>query len=171
MRGRSALFRTLLVTLAPALLFALGCGGGGVEVEDVGTRAVVIGIDGADWRIIDGLIAEGGMPNVAALRERGAWGSIETLPDVLLSPVIWTSVATGKTAAKHGVSWFMVDSPDGTRVPVRSHNPQGEGDLEHPRREGSPRLGDRLVGHLCGGGRRRHYQKALEIAPNLKDLV
>ena len=58
------------------------------------------------------------MPNLAALRERSAWGPIETLHDIPLSPVIWTSVATGKTAAKHGISWFMVDRPDGTRVPV-----------------------------------------------------
>ena len=28
----------------------------------------------------------------------------------------------GKTAAKHGISWFLVDQADGTRVPVRSHN-------------------------------------------------
>jgi tetratricopeptide (TPR) repeat protein len=104
------------------LVVGLGCGDSGVEVEDVGTRAVVIGIDGADWKIIEGLIAEGGMPNLAALRARSAWGPIETLHDIPLSPVIWTSVATGKSAAKHGVSWFMVDQPDGTRVPVRSHN-------------------------------------------------
>src|SRR5262249_36781702 len=51
---------------------------------------------------------------------------IETLSDIALSPVIWTSVATGKTAAKHGISWFMVDQPDGTRVPVRSTNRKTE---------------------------------------------
>ncbi len=109
----------LLAFLGASLLWACG---GGVDVDDLGTRAVVIGIDGADWKIIDGLIEQGGMKNLAALRERGAWGPIETLHDIPLSPVIWTSVATGKSAAKHGVSWFMVDQPDGTRVPVRSHN-------------------------------------------------
>jgi len=31
-------------------------------------------------------------------------------------------VATGKSATKHGVAWFMVDRPDGTRVPVPSYN-------------------------------------------------
>lgn len=103
------------------LLVAVACGSG-VDVEDLGTRAVVIGIDGADWKIIDGLIEQGGMRNLAALRERSAWGRIETLHDIPLSPVIWTSVATGRSAADHGISWFMVDRPDGTRVPVRSHN-------------------------------------------------
>jgi tetratricopeptide (TPR) repeat protein len=82
----------------------------------------VIGIDGADWAVIDGLAAEGRMPHLAALRERGTSGPIQTLADIPLSPVIWTSVATGKTPAKHGITWFLVDQPDGTRAPVRSHN-------------------------------------------------
>ena len=64
-------------------------------------RAVVIAIDSADWRLIDPLIDAGRMPNLAALRERGSSGPIQTLVDFPLSPVIWTSVATGKTPAKH----------------------------------------------------------------------
>ena len=71
--------------------------------RDLGTRAVVIGIDGADWKIIDALVAEGRMPHLEGLRSRGVRGQIETLHDIPLSPVIWTSVATGKTAAKHGI--------------------------------------------------------------------
>ena len=111
--------RRLFATFA-CLPLAFACGG--VEVDKTGTRAVVIGIDGADWKIIEELAAKGEMQNLMGLRERGTWGPIETLNDIPLSPVIWTSVATGKTAAKHGVSWFMVDRSDGTRVPVRSYN-------------------------------------------------
>lgn len=85
-------------------------------------RAVVIGIDSADWRIVEPMIEDGRMPHLAALRERGTSGPIQTLVDFPLSPVIWTSVATGKTPAKHGITWFLVDRPDGSRVPVRSHN-------------------------------------------------
>ncbi|MCP4204902.1 MAG: hypothetical protein GY769_23585, partial [bacterium] len=104
--------RILLEILTAVLLISCGSD---VEVETTHTRAVVIGIDGADWKIIEALAAEGEMPNLMGLRERGTWGPIETLNDVPLSPVIWTSVATGKTPAKHGVTWFMVDQPDGTR--------------------------------------------------------
>lgn len=115
---------------AASALWVLALLGGcsrGPEVESIGTRAVVIGIDSADWKIIDEITAEsadggGGMPNLMRLRQEGAWGPLETLTDIPLSPVIWTSIATGKTAAKHGITWFMVDRPDGTRVPVRSHN-------------------------------------------------
>jgi tetratricopeptide (TPR) repeat protein len=82
----------------------------------------VIGIDSADWKLVDALVAQGRMPHLASLRERGSSGPIRTLVDFPLSPVIWTSVATGKTPAKHGITWFLVDQPDGTRVPVRSHN-------------------------------------------------
>lgn len=116
--------RPLVFHAFPALcsvLALLSCGSE-VDIRKTGTRAVVIGIDGADWKIIEALATEGGMPNLMGLRERGTWGPIETLNDIPLSPVIWTSVATGKTPAKHGVTWFMVDQPDGTRVPVRSFN-------------------------------------------------
>ena len=97
----------------------LGCGLGARGAKP---RAVVIGIDSADWKVIDALAAQGRMPNLSKLRERGTSGPIQTLVDFPLSPVIWTSVATGKTPAKHGITWFLVDQPDGTRVPVRSHN-------------------------------------------------
>ena len=122
-----------------------------------GRRAVVIGIDGADWKVIDALAARGELPHLTSLRERGVWGEIETLNDIPLSPVIWTSVATGKSPAKHGISWFMVDQPDGTRVPVRSHEPQERrpcGTSSRPEAACGPH-GDWLVGHLPGRGRGR----------------
>jgi len=112
-----------LALLLLSVLATAGCGDKeSVPIADLGTRAVVLGIDGADWKLIDALVAEGRMPNLTRLREIGVSGPIATLPDIALSPVIWTSVATGKTVDKHGIAWFMVDQPDGTRVPVRSYN-------------------------------------------------
>ncbi len=127
-RAHGSIFVGSLALHACALWMALalvGCGSK-ASARELETRAVVIGIDGADWKVIDALAATGAMPNLTRLRERGVWGPIETLSDIALSPVIWTSVATGKTAAKHGISWFMVDQPDGTRVPVRSTNRKTE---------------------------------------------
>ncbi len=95
-------------------------GRGGERTLD--TRLVVIGVDGADWKVIDALSAEGRLPNLTRLRRAGVSGPLRTLDDIPLSPAIWTSVATGKRPAKHGVTWFLVDQADGTRVPVRSHN-------------------------------------------------
>lgn len=119
-RGAPAPRSGLLVALLASCV--LGSCGGDELARDFDTRAVIIGIDGADWRIIEPLIEAGEMPHLARLRERAAWGTIETLHDVPLSPVIWTSVATGKTADEHGIAWFMVDQPDGGRAPVRSTN-------------------------------------------------
>ncbi len=63
-----------LGAVAVALLVA-GCGGEDAA-RDLGTRAVVIGIDGADWKIIDALAAEGRMPHFSRLRTQSVWGRI-----------------------------------------------------------------------------------------------
>ncbi len=142
MRIASSLARSSFLTVLVSLSILTGCGSDGPD-RAVDTRAVIIGIDSADWTMIDMLIEEGGMPNLAALKERGAWGEIDTLTDIPLSPVIWTSVATGVSPAKHGVTWFMVDQPDGTRVPVRSSNRKTEAIWNIVDREG---LNSRVVG-------------------------
>jgi tetratricopeptide (TPR) repeat protein/predicted AlkP superfamily pyrophosphatase or phosphodiesterase len=115
MRGRAA---ALAIALA-SLTIAAGCSRGATATE---RRApvVVIGLDGADWDIVDPLIAAGKMPNLGRLKAGGVCGPLATLPDLAISPVIWTSIATGKLPAKHGVTWFLVDLPGGKRVPVRS---------------------------------------------------
>ncbi len=107
---------------AAAASLLLGCG----AEEPARPRAVVIGIDSADWTIIDQLVEAGDLPNLAALQRRGVRGALETLTSIPLSPVVWTSIATGKGPAKHGVTWFLVDQPDGTRTPVRSTNRKTE---------------------------------------------
>ncbi len=112
---------TALALLLGVVFAALGCRGSSIA-RDLGTRLVVIGIDSADWKVIEELAAQGKMKNLMALRRRGVWGPNETLENIPLSPVIWTTMATGKTADQHGIAWFMVDRPDGTRVPVRSYN-------------------------------------------------
>ena len=117
MRGGELRRGAAALVLAAVAIVVGGCG-----AERARPRAVVIGIDGADWTLIDALADEGRLPHLSALRARGVSGPIATLADIPLSPVIWTSIATGKRADKHGITWFMVDRPDGTRAPVRSHN-------------------------------------------------
>ena len=74
----------LAIAGAALLIVTAGCGSGS-QVHDNGTRAVIIGIDGADWKVIDALAAEGGMPNLTRLRASGVWGPIDTLHDIALS--------------------------------------------------------------------------------------
>jgi predicted AlkP superfamily phosphohydrolase/phosphomutase len=74
---------------------------------------LVIGIDGFEWDLLLPLIRAGEMPETAKLIERGSYGLLETiLPSV--SPVIWTSVATGKIDQKHGIHGFTRKDAKGT---------------------------------------------------------
>lgn len=74
-------------------------------------KVLVIGWDAADWKIINPLMDAGQMPTLEKLVNRGAMGKIATL-DPPLSPVLWTSIASGKTADKHGILNFVEPDPD-----------------------------------------------------------
>lgn len=81
----------------------------------------LIGLDGADWDVLKPLIDAGKLPNIAALRDQSAWGSLLS-DEPMLSPILWTSIATGKTPDQHGVTWFMTDAPDGSKIPISSRD-------------------------------------------------
>ncbi len=76
------------------------------------TKLLVLGLDGADWAIIDPLLRQGKMPNLARLVQRGIRSKFLTISPAL-SPVVWTSIATGVDPAKHGVLDFLVPDPAG----------------------------------------------------------
>jgi hypothetical protein len=50
---------------------------------------VVIGIDGGEWKVIRRLWAEGKLPHLKAIAERGATATLRTAYNS--SPVIWTT--------------------------------------------------------------------------------
>src|SRR5215472_4656502 len=74
-------------------------------------RVLLVGWDAADWKVIRPLIQAGKMPNVQRLVEQGSSGQIATLHPPL-SPMLWTSIATGKRPFKHGVLGFTEPTPD-----------------------------------------------------------
>src|SRR5580704_16612764 len=73
-------------------------------------RVALIGWDAAGWHLIHPLLDAGLMPNLQKLVERGVMGKIATLQPAL-SPMLWTSIATGKTADQHGVLGFLEPDP------------------------------------------------------------
>jgi predicted AlkP superfamily phosphohydrolase/phosphomutase/Flp pilus assembly protein TadD len=79
-------------------------------------RLFILGWDAADWIVIRRLIDRGGMPNLCALMAGGSHAELGTL-EPRLSPMLWTSVATGKTADKHGVLNFV--EPDAQAQSLR----------------------------------------------------
>src|ERR1044072_8586297 len=73
-------------------------------------KVLLIGWGAADWKIISPLVDSGQMPALKKLIEGGVIGNIATL-DPPLSPMLWTSIATGVTADKHGILGFAEPDP------------------------------------------------------------
>ena len=103
------------VVLALVASTLISCGPAGND----GRRVLVLGLDGMDPQALDMLMAEGKMPNFARLRQEGAYGKLESQRPIL-SPIIWTTIATGKTADHHGIGHFVAQSADGEQLPVTS---------------------------------------------------
>lgn len=91
----------------PAVVHALASG-----------RVLLLGLDGADWNVVDPLIAAGRMPHLAELIRSGVRARMRTIAP-MLSPVVWTSMATGVVPARHGILDFVATTAtEGERVPV-----------------------------------------------------
>src|SRR5687768_15976518 len=66
------------------------------------SRVLLIGWDGADWRILDPMLEAGMLPNLASLISRGAKGVLRsTVPNH--SWAAWPSFLTGLEPSGHGV--------------------------------------------------------------------
>ena len=79
-------------------------------------RVLVIGWDAADWQVIHPLLDAGLMPNSrSGSSTTGTMGNLASLSP-MLSPMLWTSIATGKRAYAHGVRWFAEPLPDHSGV-------------------------------------------------------
>jgi Tfp pilus assembly protein PilF len=65
-------------------------------------KVLLIGWDGAGWNKIHPLLDSGAMPNLARMIENGVMGDLNTLTP-LCPPLLWTSVATGTYADRHGI--------------------------------------------------------------------
>ena len=69
-------------------------------------KLIFIGFDGLDPRLTERLMAEGKLPNLARLRESGGYRRLRTTFPVL-SPVAWSTFATGVNPARHNIFDFL----------------------------------------------------------------
>ena len=88
----------------------------------IAKKVLLIGWDAADWKVINPLIDAGQMPALEKMVNEGAMGNMSTL-EPPFSPMLWTSIATGKYADKHGVLGFTESDPEGAGMrPISSHS-------------------------------------------------
>ncbi len=73
-------------------------------------RVVILGLDGMDPGLTTKFIREGRLPNFQKLAERGVFRPLDTsLPS--MSPVAWSTFATGTDASHHGIYDFLTRDP------------------------------------------------------------
>jgi len=69
-------------------------------------KVIILGLDGLDPKICDQMLAQGELPNFAKLKERGTYKRLGT-SNPAMSPVAWSSFATGCDASHHGIFDFL----------------------------------------------------------------
>lgn len=81
---------------------------------------IFVGLDGADWSLLDQYMQQGTMPTLARLVREGASGTIATLHPPL-SPLVWTTMMTGVSPLEHRVLDFLRVNPSThQREPITS---------------------------------------------------
>ncbi|MBD3348745.1 MAG: sulfatase-like hydrolase/transferase, partial [Candidatus Eisenbacteria bacterium] len=78
-------------------------------------KVALVGVDGCDWERLMPLVEAGRLSTFERLLSEGSHGPLRSL-EKLVSPRIWTTIATGKEPAKHGILDFV----NAAGVPVNS---------------------------------------------------
>lgn len=118
---------TRRTVLALLLFLALACAGckKAAPPRPAGApsqpRLFFLGIDGVSWKVLGPMLERGELPAFQRLVEEGtSLPRFDTL-QMTHSPVIWTTIATGRRPAEHGIRGFTADLPNGRKVPVTSN--------------------------------------------------
>lgn len=100
----SALAAVLLAAAAPA------------AAPGAPPRVVILGFDGVDSQIVEAMLAKGELPNLAALKGRGAYSPLTpTIP--AQTPVSWATFSTGLDPGGHEIFDFLKRDPS-NRIPT-----------------------------------------------------
>lgn len=88
------------------------------QARGVAGRVAIIAIDGADWELLSELSIDGRIPNLRALIAGGTTASVQTIQPTV-SPLLWSTVATGLPPDRHGVLDFV---ERGGNTPVTAYS-------------------------------------------------
>jgi predicted AlkP superfamily phosphohydrolase/phosphomutase len=115
--GRRAWRRSRL--LLAATFVSAGIGLASCERAVDRPRVLLVGIDGATFRVIGPMMAEERLPNLSRIAAVGVSGPLHSLLP-LHSPRIWNTIATGKVPAKHGILSFVHADEHGNHLYLSS---------------------------------------------------
>ncbi len=73
-------------------------------------RVVVVGLDGFEPSIVEPLLLDGALPNLARLRARGGYARLATTQPAQ-TPVAWSTFAVGTNPGGHGIFDFVRRDP------------------------------------------------------------
>ena len=95
-------------------------------MTDKNIPTIIIGLDGAHWKLLDKFIHDGAMPTFQRMKDEGSWGILRSCIPPLSAPA-WASFATGMTPGKHGVfDWTVLSKGGFQRTPMNSTTIKGE---------------------------------------------
>ncbi len=122
-RRRRACAAVAAATLALVVAAAAPSHGGrgGKSAAPARAKVLFLGLDAADWQVMRPALDSGAMPNLARALAHAASGDLQTIKPLTKSPVIWTTIATGKSPQKHGINDFL----DGS-IPTTSNQWQAK---------------------------------------------
>lgn len=86
-------------------------------VIPTGLRVRVLGIDGLDARMVEQMAGRGEMPRLKALLASGARARLKAEPEQVPA-IVWTTIATGRGPATHGIRSTGARRLAGMRTPV-----------------------------------------------------
>jgi len=73
-------------------------------------KVIIIGVDGLDPHLLQGLFSKGRCPNMREMAEAGSFRRLAT-SNPPQSPVAWASMATGTNPGGHGIFDFITRHP------------------------------------------------------------
>ena len=71
-----------------------------------GSRMLILGLDGATWKVADPLIEAGKLPHLAQFKKKGTWAWLNSTNPPMTLPS-WSSMLTGCSPGKHGIFDFV----------------------------------------------------------------
>jgi len=87
-------------------------------------KVVILGLDGMDYSLTQKFLAEGKLPNLAKLSQKGCFKPLTTtVPPI--SPVAWSSFQTGVNPGKHNIFDFLTHDKKSHQIRLSSVDIRG----------------------------------------------